>query len=57
MPLRIPKGGSFQTTNLLYNLFTIFGSSVAFKSMLKILNNQIDVDDSSVAEALNKKVD
>jgi len=57
MPLRIPKGGTFQPTNLLYNLFTIFGSSVAFKSMLKILNNQIDVDDSSVAEALNKKVD
>ncbi|MEQ8755684.1 MAG: cupin-like domain-containing protein [Coleofasciculus sp. G1-WW12-02] len=55
MPLRVPSGGSFQLTNLLYNCFTIFGSSVAIEAMSKILKNQLDVDDKRVIEAFPKK--
>lgn len=56
MPLRITQGGSIKMTNLLYNLFTIFGSSVVLKSTIKVLKNQIDVDDASVEAALHNKL-
>ncbi|NEO42104.1 MAG: hypothetical protein F6J90_39605 [Moorea sp. SIOASIH] len=53
MPLRITQGGNIKLTNLLYNFFTIFGSPVVFKSMIKVFRKQINVDDSSVEEALH----
>lgn len=55
MPLRVPSGGSFQLTNLLYNCFTIFGSTVAIEAMSKIMKNQLDFDDKRVMEAFPSK--
>jgi len=51
MPLRVPSGGTFQLTNLLYNFFTIFGSSIALETMPKLLKNQLYLDDKRVMEA------
>ena len=56
MPLRVPTGGSFQLTNLLYNCFTIFGSSIALETLPKMLKNQLYLDVKRVMEAFPQKI-
>jgi hypothetical protein len=58
MPLRVPYGlGSFQPTNMLFNLFTILGSYKVIPTTINLLRKKLDVDDTKVLDALHNTLD